>query len=284
MGQVVFIMWRESVEALLVVGILHAWLACTPQAATGRGWLWAGVVLGLLCAALLAAGIYSAQSLLIDWQEQFQTLMVLGAAALIAHMVLWMRAHGRTLQQDMERELSQHMAQHHGWGIALLTTLAIAREGSEAVVFLYGTVAAASRADWPMLALSATGGLALALATFWLLQLGQRWLTWSQFFRLTEGMLLLLAGALIITGVEKMQNLEWLPPLVDGLWDSAWLLSDMEPVGGVVAAFTGYRTQPSLMMLLAWAAYWSFMLWRLHRTRARRPAAPLPAPVTQGVS
>ena len=26
MGQVLFIVWRESVEALLVVGILHAWL------------------------------------------------------------------------------------------------------------------------------------------------------------------------------------------------------------------------------------------------------------------
>ncbi len=26
MGQVLFIVWRESVEALLVVGILYAWL------------------------------------------------------------------------------------------------------------------------------------------------------------------------------------------------------------------------------------------------------------------
>ena len=35
MGQIIFIMWRESVEALLVVGILYAWLSRTPDAAGG---------------------------------------------------------------------------------------------------------------------------------------------------------------------------------------------------------------------------------------------------------
>ena len=44
MGQVIFIIWRESVEALLVVGILFSWLSRTPGAASGRRWLWGGVV------------------------------------------------------------------------------------------------------------------------------------------------------------------------------------------------------------------------------------------------
>jgi high-affinity iron transporter len=46
MAQVSFIIWRESVEALLVVGILYAWLARTPHAAIGRRWLWGGVAAG----------------------------------------------------------------------------------------------------------------------------------------------------------------------------------------------------------------------------------------------
>ena len=46
MGQIIFIMWRESVEALLVVGILYAWLSRTPDAAGGKRWLWGGVALG----------------------------------------------------------------------------------------------------------------------------------------------------------------------------------------------------------------------------------------------
>ena len=273
MEQVIFVMWRESVEALLVVGILHSWLSRTPGAESGRRWLWGGVVAGLLLAGLLGAGIYSAQELLTNWQDQFQTLMVLAAAALIAQMVLWMRAHGRTLKRDLEQGLSRNLEHQNWWGVAILAALAIAREGSEAVVFLYGTLAAAPASDLPLMGLAALGGLLAALATFWLLQLGSKVMTWPRFFRITETLLLLLAASLVVTGVEKMQALEWLPPLVDGLWDSSWLLPDMGRIGGLVAGLTGYRAQPSLMTVLVFVGYWLLMAWLLRRGKSNTPQA-----------
>ena len=273
MEQVIFVMWRESVEALLVVGILHSWLSRTPGAVSGRRWLWGGVVAGLLLAGLLGAGIYSAQELLTHWQDQFQTLMVLVAAALIAQMVLWMRAHGRTLKRDLEQGLSRNLEHQNWWGVAILAALAIAREGSEAVVFLYGTLAAAPASDLPLMGLAALGGLLAALATFWLLQLGSKVMTWPRFFRITETLLLLLAASLVVTGVEKMQALEWLPPLVDGLWDSSWLLPDMGRIGGLVAGLTGYRAQPSLMTVLVFVGYWLLMAWLLRRGKSNTPQA-----------
>ena len=136
MGQIVFILWRESVEALLVVGILYAWLSRTPEAQGGKRWLWAGVVLGLLLAGLLALGIYAAEGLLAEHQDLFQAAMVFVAAALIVQMVLWMRAHGRTLKRDLESGLSRQAQQRNWWGVLVLSALAIAREGSEAVVFV----------------------------------------------------------------------------------------------------------------------------------------------------
>ena len=78
-------------------------------------------------------------------------------------------------------------------------------------------------------------------------------------------MLLLLGAALLTTGIEKMQMLEWLPTLRDGLWNSAWLLDDMSRFGGVVASLTGYRAQPSLMTILAYIAYWVLVLGLLRR-------------------
>lgn len=277
MGQVAFIVWRESVEALLVVGILHAWLAHTPGAGAARRWLWGGVAAGLVMALALALALYSAQSLLLDWQEQLQTLMVLVAAALIVQMVLWMRAHGRTLKRDLEQDLSRRAATRNWWGVALLAALAIAREGSEAVVFLYGTLSAAPGAGLPSMLLAALAGLAAALATFALLQLGGRVLNWRQFFRATEVLLLLLAGALVVTALEKLQALEWLPPLVDGVWDSSWLLPDMGRAGGVLAALAGYRAQPSLMTVLGLTGYWLLMAVLLRRSTPA--AAPVPAPL-----
>ncbi len=277
MGQVVFIMWRESVEALLVVGILHAWLSRTPEAAGGKRWLWSGVVLGLALAALLALGIYAAEGLFVEHQDTFQTLMVLVAAALIVQMVLWMRAHGRTLKRDLEQGLSRQAEQRNWWGVLVLAALAIAREGSEAVVFLWGTLAAAPHEQLPLMGLAALAGLALAVATFWLLQLGGKVLNWRSFFRITEAMLLLLAAALVVTGAEKMQALAWLPALRDGVWDTSWLLDDTGRLGGVVAALTGYRAQPSLMTVFVYLGYWVLiallMRWGRPAAAAQRPAS-----------
>lgn len=267
MGQVVFIMWRECVEALLVVGILYAWLSHTPEAAGGKRWLWAGVVAGLLLAGLLALGIYGAEDLFAEHQDVFQTSMVLVAAALIVQMVLWMRVHGRTLKRDIEQGLSRQAGRRNWWGVLVLAMLAIAREGSEAVVFLYGTLAAAPAAQLPAMGLAALAGLALAAATFWVLQLGGKVLNWRTFFRITEVMLLLLAAALAVSGAEKMQALGWLPALRDGLWDSSWLLGDSGRVGGVVAALTGYRAQPSLMTVLVYVAYWVLIALLMRRRR-----------------
>lgn len=63
MGQVLFIVWRESVEAMLVIGILHAWMSHHPEAAGGKRWLWGGVAVGLVLAALLAVGLFAASEL-----------------------------------------------------------------------------------------------------------------------------------------------------------------------------------------------------------------------------
>ena len=58
LGNVVFVIWRESVEALLVIGILNAWLAQQQvDASRGRLFLWAGVVAGLLVAVILGAAL-----------------------------------------------------------------------------------------------------------------------------------------------------------------------------------------------------------------------------------
>ena len=260
MGQVIFIVWRESVEALLIIGVLYAWLSATPGAARGKRWLAAGVIAGLALAGVLAAGIYMAESLFGEHQDVFETAMVLIASGLIVQMVWWMRAHGRTMKRDLEQGLSQHMQRQSWWGVLALSALAIAREGSETVVFLYGTLSSMPSADLPTAGLAALTGLALALATFLLLQLGGKVLNWQTFFRATEVMLLLLAAALFTSGIEKLQMMGWLPALQDALWDSSAVLDDMSRAGGVVSALTGYRAQPSLMTVLAWGAYWLVML------------------------
>ncbi|TDR80743.1 FTR1 family iron permease [Paludibacterium purpuratum] len=271
MGQVLFIVWRESIEAMLVVGILNAWLRQNPSAVRGRLFLWGGVLTGLALALMLAIGLFAASEVLADKQDLFQLGMVLVASVLIVQMVLWMRRHGRTLKRDIESGLSAQAERENWWGVLILAALAVGREGSETVVFLYGTLSAADKGSFAALALAGLAGFALALAMYGVLQLGSKLLSWRVFFRVTEVMLLLLAASLFVSGVEKMISLNWLPPLLDPVWDSSRLIDDSTPAGGVLAALTGYRAHPALTSLIAYGLFW-LTIWGTMRQGRRRQA------------
>jgi len=277
MEQVLFIVWRESVEALLIVGILYSWLRAAPEGRRGLPYLWGGVAAGLALAVALALVLLGVSSWLSDeGQEWFQAVMSLVACVLVVQMVVWMKKHGRTLKSELESGASTSLTHDNWWGLLVLVMIAVAREGSETVVFLYGTVAAGQNDNAAMLALAGVAGFAIALLTFWLLQLGGKLITWRRFFRLTEILLLLLAGALLMGGLDRLISLDVLPTLVDPVWDSSALLDDSTGLGKVLADFAGYRAYPALMSVLLWLGYW-IVVWALLR-RAGRPPARVAAP------
>lgn len=282
MEQVLFIVWRESVEALLVVGILYTWLRATPEGKRGLPYLWGGVAAGLGLAVALALVLLGVSSWLSDeGQEWFQAIMSLAACALVVQMVVWMKKHGRTLKGELESGARSSVAHDNWWGLLVLVTIAVAREGSETVVFLYGTVSAGEGgSDMLMLALAGVAGFAVALLTFWLLQLGGKLITWRRFFRVTEILLLLLAGSLLVGGLDHLISLDVLPTIVDPIWDSSWLLSDSTGIGKVLADFAGYRALPALISVLLWVAYW-IVVWALLRWVGGKPA---PVPAARGAS
>ena len=275
MGNALFIIWRESAEAMLVVGILYAWLKRHPGAALGMRYLWGGVAAGLgLALALAVVMLGIATALSGDGLEYFQGAMMLIAAGLIVQMVFWMRRHGRTFRRELETGMAENVSHKNWWGMLVVVALAVGRESSEAVVFLYGL--GTERQSVFEFLLVLVLGVAAAYATFWLLQQGGRILSWRAFFRVSEILLLLLAGALLVSGVEKAIALGLLPPLVDPLWDTSALLDDAGRLGGVLASLTGYRARPALLPLLCLAVYWVAVPLLLRRQRARPIARPAP--------
>lgn len=274
-ANVIFVVWRESVEALLVVGILAAWLSANaPEARRARAFLWSGVGAGLAAAGLLGWALVTFAATLSDAALQgFQTAMVLVAAALILQMVVWMRRHGRTLKRDLEGALGDAVTREAWWGVFALAAIAIAREGSETVVFLYGTLSVDGDGGRLAAIGSAAIGLLAALATYAALQIGAARLSWRLFFRLTEAMLLLLACALLMSGVDGLIDLDVLPKLSRRLWDSSALLSDGDAIGGFLASLTGYRARPNLMELLVFVSYWGIVTWLLARPSPPKRAA-----------
>jgi len=145
------------------------------------------------------------------------------------------------------------------------------RTGAETVVFLYGVGLQQFSTGQFLLILAL--GLAAAFATFWLLQRGGRALSWRAFFRISEVLLLLLAGGLLVTGLEKLIALGALPPVADQLWNSTALLDDSTRFGGFVAAMTGYRAQPALLPMLALVVFWVTVTLALRAPRGIPKAA-----------
>ncbi|MCL6702109.1 FTR1 family protein [Pseudomonas sp. T1.Ur] len=265
MTQSMFIVWRESVEALLVIGILQAWVSRQQQADRLLRYVWGGAALGLLLSGVLAGLILLAgEAMSGGANEWFQASLALVASLLIVQMVGWMHRNAGTLKHDLGRQADQRLGRQGGMGLLVLALLAVSREGSETVVFLYG---AGARLEGPSLGLFAVGavaGLVLSLLTVSLLHVSRRFISWPRFFAISEAILLLLGSALLVSGVERIGGqllaMDWPEAMYraigDSLWDSSAVLADGHGLGGFLADFTGYRASPSLLTLLVWLGYW----------------------------
>lgn len=282
MGQIIFVVCRESIEALLVIGILWAWMNQNADRSNGKKWLIAGVVAGLLLALLLALTLIGVTQFLGgEAQTWFEVGMLLIASALIIQMVHWMRRHGRTLKKELESGLEKNVKNKNWWGVFFLAMIAVGREGSETVMFLYGSfLALVGSAAYLQFFLAAAIGLALAFILFYLLQVGSRFISWPKFFRVTEILLLFLGFALFLTAAEKLMNgplgMMTLPNwMYATLWDTSSLVNDSSLVGNLLASLFGYRSQPIGFDILALVVYWSIVALVLRPSFSNKKSQPV---------
>lgn len=264
MGNAFFVVWRESLEAFLIAGILFAWLKANDDSGRGRLALFVGLAAGVGLAMLLGWALLSAQDELTgEALEIFQTATLFVAAGLITQMVLWMRKHGRQMKARLNAELSAAAESSGHLGIAIVAALAVAREGAETVIFLYGM---AQEGDLTPLLLGTLSGLTAAAATAWLAAKSLARLNIGRLLHISSILLLILASALLLTAMDRLIGAGWLPPLIDPVWDTSMLLDDTSTGGRLIANFAGYRARPALSSLLAGAAYWSTVIFMWRKT------------------
>lgn len=277
MGQVLFVVWREAVEALLVIGILYAWLTTLPDGKKGKRFLLLGVVIGFVLAGFLAASIYGLSTILKgETYDLFMIGMQLVAAVLIVQMVYWMSQHGRHLKQHLEQGLAAHVASANWIGVTVITAIAIAREGSEIVVFLSSTIfALTSETLWPFIG-QCTLGLVLAFLTFYCFQATKRFMSWQLFFKITTVLLLFLGASLYLKGMEGVldygeTNLDWEVAdwLLDPAWDISNALNDSSSTGSLLASLCAYRSQPAWYSVICFAFYW-LAVWFVFKVIKRK--------------
>src|SRR5215471_12121388 len=145
------IVFREVIEAGLIVGIV---LAAT-KGVTGRG-LWvslgiAGGVLGACIVALFASQI--ANLFQGSGQEMFNAGILLAAVVMLAWHNSWIASHGQDIAREM-RAVGGAVATGHRplTALAVVIGIAVLREGSEIVLFLYGIASGGGESAGAMVA------------------------------------------------------------------------------------------------------------------------------------
>ena len=266
-SEILFIIWRESVEGLLVVGVVYSWLKQLKNGRkSGMLFLWLGVLAGLICAFVLSFLLITVKNELSPNSANiFQASVTFVAALMIVYMVKWMRTNSRTLKSGMHSALEKN-ASNKWRNISIFTvvTVALAREASEASIFIYA-LGFGSHGESSIKILSTLSlGVVLAVATIYVLQLGNKLFSWRFFFKITEILLLLLGGSLLLNCIDLLIASGYLPALSTRIWDTSFLLKDGGMITPLISSFTGYRATPSLMDVIMYSVYWIFILLLLN--------------------
>jgi high-affinity iron transporter len=261
------IVFREVIEAGLIVGIVLAATRGVPR----RGlWVGLGVALGLVGAAVVAV-FAGAISMAFEGtgQEILNATVLIVAVAMLAWHNAWMARHGRELAARVKRVGTAVAAGDQSLAaLAVVCGVAVLREGSEVVLFLYGIVAAGTSGTDLLIGglLGVLAGVALTgLSYLGLIAIPSRYI-----FKVTSVLITLLAAGMAAQAVFYLEAAGVLPPLGGAVWDTSWLLPQSSIPGLVLHTLVGYNDRPSAMQLVAYAGTIAAMAALMRAAAPRR--------------
>src|SRR5579871_581023 len=261
------IVFREAIEAGLVVGIV---LAAT-RGVPGRGlWVGYGVAGGTLGACVVAAfagelgGLFNGSG-----QELFNAAILITAVGMLTWHNTWMASHGREMAREV-RAVGNAVATGDRplTALAIVVGVAVLREGSEVVLFLYGIFASGGTSVAGMIA-GGAWGVALGAALSALIYLGLLAVPAHRLFSVTTGLITLLAAGLASQAIFFLQQANYFQNLAAPVWDTSWLLQEDSLVGRLLHTLVGYTATPDGAQLIAYGLVLAMMLAFMRVARGR---------------
>ncbi|HGY9573129.1 TPA: FTR1 family protein [Vibrio fluvialis] len=244
------IVFREVLEAALIVTIL---MAATKGLPGRTRWIFGGVTAGLFGALAVA---FSAGAIASTFegmgQELFNAGILLTAVLMLAWHNIWMSKHARELVAHLKQVSSKvNEGSLPLYFLSVAIGLAVLREGSEVVLFLYG-VAAGGDSGISLL----TGGIfgvvsgiiAGALLYFGLLRIPTHLL-----FKVTGWTILFLAAGLAASAAGYLMQAGILTAQAP-LWNSSSILSERSIAGQLLHILVGYQARPTAIQLAFYLA------------------------------
>src|SRR5262245_4302121 len=268
------IVFREVLEAGLIVGIVMA----ATRGVVGRGrWINIGIIAGVLGASVVAtfAGVIS-DAFQGAGQELFNASVLGAAVIMLMWHNAWMARHGREIADEM-RQVGTAVSEGAKplTALAVVVGLAVLREGSEVVLFLYGIMASGTSMSATLVGgiLGIATGVAFTALTYYgLLAIPNRYI-----FSVTSWLIALLAAGMAAQAVHFLNNAGLLVVLVRTVWDTSWLLSEGSILGRLFHALIGYTERPTELQLMVYIATLLAMFALMRLARYSPPSRRVPA-------
>ena len=249
---------REGVEAALIVAIVLAYLQRTGNGRYASR-VWFGVLVASIASAVLGAVLFATVGRLPSPYEQiFEGLTMLVAAAVVTWMLFWMRRQAMAVKGELHAAVDRVLGRGGAWGLTILVFSAVIREGIETALFLVGQAQAASAgsAQGPVLVLvGALVGLGLAGVIGWGLYHGSHRVNLRRFFRWTGIALVFIAAGLLDRAIHEFIEIGAIRIGTGTAFNIGAQLPDDRGVGQFLRALLGYSAAPEVLTATAWLAY-----------------------------
>jgi high-affinity iron transporter len=266
------IVFREVIEAGLVIGIVLAATRSVPHRS-----LWVGYgILGGIAGACLVAAFASSISAAMQGvgQELFNVAILLAAVFMLTWHNVWMARHGREIAARM-KDVGEAVASGRQSLLALsiVVGIAVLREGSEVVLFLYG-IAISGNDTMGTMATGGILGLGLGIAVGAVTYLGLLRIPNRYLFSATGWLIALLAAGMAAQAVAFLQQAQILTTFSQTVWNTSGFLSESSISGRVLHTLIGYTDRPTGLQLIVYAATLAgiFILMRLFGHAPRKIA------------
>jgi FTR1 family protein len=243
------IIFREILEIAMIVGSVLVATRCVP----GRMiWIIGGFVAGCAGAGLVAvfAGTISA-SLSGMGQEFFNAVILFTAAGFIGWTALWVRRNAHTMTAELRRA-GRDVVEGNAplYSLTLIIGLALLREGSEIVLFIYGIALSGQSAS--SIIEGSIVGFALGLVVGTMLYFGLLKIPTRHMLTVTSWLLFLLVAGLASQGVGYLSAAGYFETMSGQMWDTSWILSEDNIVGKSLHTLIGYTARPTLVQLITY--------------------------------
>ena len=257
------IVFREIIEAGLVVGIV---LAATKGVPHRSFWVTYGILGGIAGACLVAAFASSISVLLSgSGQELFNVAILVIAVLMLTWHNVWMARHGREIAAEM-KAVGDAVAKGKRslMALAIVVGIAVLREGSEIVLFLYG-IAISGNDTVATMAIGGALGMLLGAAVSALMYFGLLRIPTRHLFRVTSWLIALLAAGMASQAIAFLQQAQIVTVFTRMLWNTSAFISEGSITGKVLHTLIGYSDRPSIMQAIVYILTLTtiFLLMRL---------------------